>query len=92
MPLGGTYAPAKHSKLFKSAQALLPHASATWDRAVVLSVARGIEPDPDVATEWFLNEPITEFGGKTACQLVEAGETDRLLDMLVAVRGGRRGQ
>lgn len=61
-----------------------------WDRAVVMSVARAIEPDPDRLLHWFREDPIRELGSKTARQLVEEGVTARLLDMLVAIRSGRR--
>jgi hypothetical protein len=69
----------------------LPACQVSWDQAVVLSVARGIEPDPEKALQWFLTQPIAEFGGRTARQLVEDGATAPLLDMLVAVRRGHRG-
>lgn len=68
-----------------------PQSRIRWDEAVVLSVARGIEPDPDKALQWFLTQPIAELGGRTARQLVEDGATASLLDMLVAVRRGHRG-
>lgn len=62
-----------------------------WDEAVVMSVARTIEPDAERAMHWFRDEPIREFGGRTARQLVEEGVTARLLDMLVSIRNGQRG-
>lgn len=68
-----------------------PSCRISWDQAVVLSVARGIEPDPAKALQWYLTQPIAEFGGRTARQLVEDGATAPLLDMLVAVRRGHRG-
>ncbi len=61
-----------------------------WERAVVLSVARGIEPDADKVMHWFSCDVICELGGKTAQQLVEEGATARLLDMLVTIRSGHR--
>lgn len=61
-----------------------------WDRAVVMSVARAIEPDPNRLLRWFREDPIRELDSKTARQLVEEGATARLLDMLVAIRSGRR--
>src|SRR5579871_964913 len=67
------------------------HTRDSWDKAVVLSVARSIDPDPQQAMQWFLNEPIAEFDGRTASQLVLDGWTDALLDMLIAVRNGKRG-
>ncbi|HEX7816878.1 hypothetical protein [Dyella sp.] len=62
-----------------------------WDQAVVLSVARGIEPDADKVLAWFSGDPIQELGGKTARQLIDEGITAPLLDMLVMIRSGRRG-
>lgn len=61
-----------------------------WDRAVVLSVARGIEPDAGKVLAWFNGDPIHELGGKTAQQLIDEGTTAPLLDMLVMIRSGRR--
>lgn len=61
-----------------------------WDRAVVLSVAIGIEADAEKVTHWFSHEGIGEFGGKTAHQLVEEGAAARLLDMLTTIRNGDR--
>jgi hypothetical protein len=66
------------------------HTRIEWERAVVLSVARGIEPDVDKVMHWFSSEAICELGGKTARQLVEEGLTARLLDMLVTIRNGYR--
>jgi len=77
------------SPYMKSSMAAL-HTRVAWERAVVLSVARGVEPDPAEALRWFANDPIREFGDKTAQQLVEEGNTTRLLTMLVAIRSGRR--
>ena len=56
----------------------------------MLSVARGVDSDPAEAMRWFANDPIREFGDKTAQQLVEEGNTAQLLSMLVAIRSGRR--
>ena len=61
-----------------------------WDKAVVMSVARTIEPDPGRLSHWFKEDPILELGGKTARQLVEEGGTARLLDLLASIRGGQR--
>lgn len=77
------------SAYMKSSVAAL-HTRVAWERAVVLSVARGVEPDPAEALRWFVNDPIHELGDKTAQQLVEEGSTTRLLTMLVAIRSGRR--
>lgn len=66
------------------------HARVEWERAVVLAVARGIEPDADKVVTWFNGDLIDELGGKTARQLVEEGATAKLLDMLVTIRNGYR--
>jgi len=66
------------------------HTRVEWEQAVVLSVARGIEPDADKVMAWFSGDLISELGGKTARQLVEEGATARLLDMLVTIRSGHR--
>lgn len=62
----------------------------TWDRAVVLSLARCIDANADRVAAWFFDDPIHELGGRTASQLVQEGATASLLDMLVAIRNGRR--
>jgi hypothetical protein len=67
-----------------------PQQRAAWDRSVVLSVARTIDSDACRAMCWFTEDPICELGDKTARQLVEEGATARVLDMLVAIRDGRR--
>lgn len=77
------------SPYMKSSMAAL-HTRVAWERAVVLSVARSVEPDPAEAMRWFAHDPIHELGDKTAQQLVEEGSTARLLNMLVAIRSGRR--
>lgn len=73
-----------------SRRSVTQHTRVEWDRAVVLSVARGIEPDPASVVHWYISDHIDEFGGKTARQLVEEGATARLLDMLVKIRNGHR--
>lgn len=78
------------STYMKSSMATL-QTRVAWERAVVLSVARAVEPDPAQAMHWFIHDPIKELGGKTAQQLVEEGSTPRLLAMLVAIRSGQRG-
>lgn len=61
-----------------------------WDRNVVLSVAVAIDADRERVLDWFTHDRIREFGNRTAQQLVMAGETARVLDMLQAIRRGLR--
>ena len=82
----------------KAAVAVIPqgndittsHTRIEWEREVVLSVARSIEPDATKVMTWFSSDSIDELGGKTAQQLVWDGATAQLLDMLVSIRSGRR--
>lgn len=69
---------------------LIAAARIEWDSSVVLSVARTIDSDADRVMQWFTNEPIVEFDEKTASQLIREGATAGVLDMLVAIRSGRR--
>lgn len=66
------------------------HARFEWEQSVVLSMARGIEPDAEEVLRWFSHDVICELGNKTAQQLMQEGATARLLDMLVAIRSGHR--
>lgn len=66
------------------------HTRVEWEQSVVLSVARGIEPNAEEVLHWFKHDLIRELGNKTAQQLVEEGATARLLDMLVTIRSGHR--
>ncbi|MGH8159743.1 MAG: hypothetical protein ACREPQ_16620 [Rhodanobacter sp.] len=61
------------------------------DRARVLRAALPLEPDLRHRIKWYTNEPIAEFEGYTAEQVVQCGETDKLLDMLGAIAQGHRG-
>ena len=41
-----------------------------------------------IAYAWFRSEPLPGFGGRTAMQLVRAGQADRVLDYIDAVDAG----
>ncbi|WP_049622170.1 hypothetical protein [Frateuria defendens] len=51
-------------------------------RARVLQAARRIEPDLDATLGWYHDEPIASLGRRTAENLVEAGEAERVLAFL----------
>ncbi|WP_329743367.1 hypothetical protein [Dyella sp. A6] len=76
--------------MYRQSSSSTPGERAEWDRSVVLSVARTIEPDAERVMCWFTGDPINELGGRTARELVDEGVTAPLLDMLIAIRSGRR--
>ena len=57
----------------------------------VLRLARGIDHDEERVRDWYLTVKIREFGGKTAQELVQMGETDLVIGFLWSIRGGHRG-
>lgn len=61
------------------------------DRAMVLSVARSIDPNDEQVIRWFNEDLIAEFGHRTARQMVQEGCTASLLAMMYAIRDGLRG-
>lgn len=76
--------------MYRASSSTMSGARAEWDRSVVLSVARTIEPDAERVMCWFTGDPIRELGGRTARELVDEGATAPVLDMLIAIRSGRR--
>ncbi len=56
------------------------------DTARVMAAARHVEPDRARRRAWFLEDPIAELGFRTAEDLVEAGETSRLIALIEAIR------
>jgi hypothetical protein len=60
------------------------------DTARVLAEARHVEPDRARRRAWFVEDPIAELGFRTAEDLVEAGETSRLIAMIRAIRAHER--
>ncbi|QWT20429.1 hypothetical protein KPL74_00085 [Bacillus sp. NP157] len=61
------------------------------DTARVLAEASHIEPDRARRRAWFTDDPIAALGYRTAEDLVEAGETSRLIAMIQAIRAYERG-
>jgi hypothetical protein len=61
------------------------------DTARVLAEARHVEPDRARRRAWFVEDPIAELGYRTAEDVVEAGETSRLIAMIRAIRAHERG-
>lgn len=54
-------------------------------------IVNRVEPRFDsalIAYAWFCSEPLPGFGGRTAMQIVRAGQADRVLDYLDAVDAG----
>lgn len=60
------------------------------DTARVLAEARHVEPDRARRRAWFVEDPIAGLGFRTAEDLVEAGETSRLIAMIRAIRAHER--
>jgi hypothetical protein len=60
------------------------------DTARVMAAARHVEPDRARRRAWFLEDPIAEMGFRTAEDLVEAGETSRLIALIEAIRAHER--
>ncbi|MGF6494744.1 hypothetical protein ABIE56_002942 [Luteibacter sp. 621] len=61
------------------------------DTARVLAEASHVEPDRARRRAWFTDDPIAQLGFRTAEDLVEAGETSRLIAMIKAIRVHERG-
>lgn len=61
------------------------------DGAAVLAVARRIDADRARLLAWFDEEPIAELGMRTAREVVEDGDTARLIHMLWSIERGSRG-
>jgi hypothetical protein len=61
------------------------------DTARVMEAARRVEPDRRRRYDWFHQDPIAELGFRTARDVVEAGETSRLIAMIEAIRRHARG-
>lgn len=60
------------------------------DTARVLAAARHVEPNRARRRAWYVEDPIAELGFRTAEDLVEAGETSRLIAMIEAIRLNER--
>lgn len=56
-----------------------------------IAAAAGLTGDIDKAIYWYRNEPISEYGHKTAAELVAAGHVDAVLDYLRDLENGARG-
>lgn len=67
-----------------------PHADAALARRCVLSLAGQIDPDADAVMHWYHDVAIDELWGRTARELVDAGEGRRVLSFLGEVASGRR--
>ena len=61
------------------------------DAARVMAAARHVEPNRARRRAWYLEDPIAELGFRTAEDVVEAGETSRLIAMIEAIRANERG-
>ncbi|UPG89148.1 hypothetical protein L2Y96_17355 [Luteibacter aegosomaticola] len=62
------------------------------DTARVLAEARHVEPDRARRRAWFTEDPIAALGFRTAEDLVEAGETTRLIALIKTIRAHERGR
>ncbi|MDR6937069.1 MULTISPECIES: hypothetical protein [unclassified Luteibacter] len=56
------------------------------EKARVLAAASDIEPDAGRRLEWYAHVPIRCFGERTAAEVVAAGETRRLIEMIRDIR------
>jgi len=61
------------------------------DTARVMAAARHVEPNRARRRAWYVEDPIAELGFRTAEDVVEAGETSRLIAMIEAIRAYERG-
>lgn len=57
----------------------------------VIAAAATLIGDVDKAIFWFRNEPIGDYGHKTAAELVVAGHTEAVLSYLRDLENGARG-
>lgn len=57
----------------------------------VLALAARLQALPGAALDWYRNDPIAEFGGATANELVVAGRSAEVLAFLLEINLGRRG-
>jgi hypothetical protein len=57
----------------------------------VLSAAYEVTNDRDRSLFWFRNEPIREFGHRTAEQLVADGKTEAIIAYLTSIAAGSSG-
>jgi hypothetical protein len=60
------------------------------ERKQVLAEAQDIEPSLAERNRWFASTPIRSLGGRTAREVVEAGETRRLIDLIRFMREAER--
>ncbi|WP_250622886.1 hypothetical protein [Pinirhizobacter soli] len=56
----------------------------------VLRLAKDIDHDEQRVRDWYLTIRIHELGGKTAQELVQMGEADRVMGFLRSIRRGYR--
>ncbi len=54
----------------------------------ILAAAEQLTGDPDRAMIWFRHQPIAVHGGRTALELVEAGQADAVLAHLEDLQDG----
>lgn len=66
------------------------HAGQARTRRSVLSLARAVEPDACAVLFWYDTVGIDELWGRTARELVDAGQGRRVLGFLAEVASGRR--
>lgn len=65
--------------------------AAVRDVLRVLSAAHSLSGDIERAVFWFRNEPIAEFGHRTALDLVEMGKTQTVIDYIESCSAGASG-
>ena len=59
--------------------------------SMVLAAATKLIGDHDAARVWFLNEPIADYRGKTASDLVAEGNAGAVLSLLEDLENGATG-
>jgi hypothetical protein len=55
-----------------------------------MAAARHVEPNRARRRAWYVEDPIAALGFRTAEDLVEAGETSRLIALIEAIRAHER--
>jgi hypothetical protein len=65
--------------------------SAATPAQAVLAQAAVVAECPHCALTWYRHEPIAEFDGRTACEMVAQGQATAVLAFLQAIARGERG-
>ena len=61
------------------------------DKEKVLAAAKDLNQDVGTVEKWYAEQPLQPFGNKTAKQMVEAGEADKVLKYISLLGQGASG-